>query len=158
MPTILVAHDENRVIGNNKEIPWKISEDLKRFKYLTTGRTVIMGRKTYESLPKRPLSNRTNIVISRNVRPTTEGNLIIVNDIQQAMFFCNKGNEAFIIGGEQIYKLALQYKVADRILATIVHGKHEGDTFFPVIDMEEWIETKLEQNNVFDYIEYRRKK
>ena len=147
---------DNRVIGNNNELIWKLSSDLKRFKELTTGHPVVMGRKTYESIGK-PLPNRRNIIITRNSEYEVEG-CETVSSLEEALLLTN--NDCFIIGGGEIYKQSLE--VADKIYLTLVHKDFEGDTTFPELG-KEWatIDTKdfdADEKNEYNYsfIEYDR--
>ncbi len=133
--SIIVAVAENNVIGNNNKLIWHISEDLKRFKKLTTGHPVIMGRKTYESLPFKPLPKRKNIVISSQKNLKFDG-AVIVNSVNKALEECKKEKEVFICGGAEIYKLFLP--LADKLYITKVHKTFEGDTFFPEPDFSKW--------------------
>ncbi len=133
--SIIAAVAENNVIGNNNKLIWHISEDLKRFKKLTTGHSVVMGRKTYESLPFKPLPKRKNIVISSQKDLKFEG-AVIVNSVKEALEECKNEEEIFICGGAEIYKLFLP--VADKLYITKVHKSFEGDTFFPEPDLSEW--------------------
>lgn len=136
MIKILVAFDENRVIGKNNELIWHLPADLKRFKSLTTGHVIIMGRKTYDSIGK-PLPNRTTIVISRNPDLQIEG-VICTCSMEEAILKAKSlsREEIFIVGGAEIYKLSLA--VADQILVTQLHDIFEGDTFFPEIVADQW--------------------
>ena len=133
MLSIIVAVAENGAIGRNNELLWHISEDLKYFKETTTGHPVIMGRKTYDSLG-RPLPNRTNVVISRTAEHI-EG-CQIARSLEEAIALFPADEEIFIIGGAQIYALALE--VADRIYLTRVEHDYEGDTSFPAWDESKW--------------------
>lgn len=131
--SIIVACDKNRVIGKENKLPWKIPADLQRFKRLTTGHSVIMGRKTWESIPEkfRPLPGRTNIVVTRNKFYFAQG-AIISNSIKSALEIAqtSPGNEEiFLIGGTQIYAEALP--LAGRLYVTEVDTEIEGDAFFP---------------------------
>ncbi|HLU81488.1 MAG TPA: dihydrofolate reductase [Flavobacteriaceae bacterium] len=153
MITIIVAKSENNVIGNENQLIWHLSGDLKRFKALTTGHPIIMGRKTYESIGK-PLPNRTNIVITRNKDWNPEG-VLVVNSLHEAI---EKGKEIdeeiFIIGGGNIYEQAMDW--ADALEVTEVHQTFEGDTKFPEIDSSIWKEIAREdfgkdEKNEFDY-------
>lgn len=127
--SIIVACDENRGIGKNGKIPWHIPEDLKRFKKITMGHPVIMGRKTFKSIGK-PLAGRTNIIITRD-RKFKIPNCITVHSIKEAIDKAKKldKEEVFIIGGAQIYKQAMVF--ADRLYLTKVKGNYDADTFFP---------------------------
>ena len=147
---------KNRVIGNNNELIWKLSSDLKRFKELTTEHPVVMGRKTYESIG-RPLPNRRNIIITRNLEYEVEG-CEVVSSLEEALLLTN--NNCFIIGGGEIYKQSLE--VADKIYLTLVHKEFEGDTTFPELGSD-WatIDTKdfeADEKNEYNYsfIEYDR--
>jgi dihydrofolate reductase len=135
---------------------WKLSSDLKRFKELTTGHPVVMGRKTYESIGK-PLPNRRNIIITRNLEYEVNG-CEVVSSLEEALLLTN--NDCFIIGGGEIYKQSLE--VADKIYLTLVHKDFEGDTTFPELG-KEWatIDTKdfdADEKNEYNYsfIEYDR--
>lgn len=130
MISIIVATSKNRVIGNNNSLIWKLPADLKRFKQITTGNTIVMGRKTYESIGK-PLPNRRNIIITRDTNYLVD-NCEIVNSIEEALMLCN--NDCFIIGGGEIYKQSID--IADKIYLTLVQEDFEGDTYFPEIGKE----------------------
>lgn len=130
MISIIVATSKNRVIGNNNSLIWKLPADLKRFKQITTGNTIVMGRKTYESIGK-PLPNRRNIIITRDTNYLVD-NCEIVNSLEEALMLCN--NDCFIIGGGEIYKQSID--IADRIYLTLVQEDFEGDTYFPEIGKE----------------------
>ncbi len=134
--TIIAAVAENNVIGKNNELIWHLSDDLKHFKSLTNGHHVIMGRKTFQSMPK-ALPNRTNVVISRQPDFTAE-NITVVRSLEEALKVAKDDPQPFVIGGGEIYKEALQY--ADRIELTRVHHEFEGDTFFPEINLQRWKE------------------
>lgn len=142
MITIIVAKSENHVIGNKNQLIWHLPNDLKRFKQLTSGHPIIMGRKTFESIGK-PLPNRTNIVITRNKDWSSEG-VLTVNSLEEAI---QRGKEIhsdiFIIGGGNIYRQAMQR--ADALEVTEVHHEFEGDAFFPEINLEEWKEVFREK-------------
>lgn len=131
---MIAALAENRVIGNKGKLPWHIPEDIKRFKELTKGHVVIMGRKTFESIG-RPLANRVNIIITRDVNFKPPGASIshslqeAIDNSQSVIRNSQLPNEIFIIGGGQIYEQAIKF--ADKLYLTIVKGNFEGDTFFP---------------------------
>ena len=157
MITIIVAASENDVIGNNNKLIWHLSKDLIRFKNLTKGHHVIMGRKTFESMPK-ALPNRTNVVITRNKNYTAE-NIIVVDSLENALKVCKDDPQPFIIGGGEIYRIGLTY--AKRIELTRVYHNFEGDTTFPQIDKNLWKEVKnikmfdIENHNYnFSFITY----
>lgn len=156
MVKIIVAMSKNRVIGNNNQLIWKLSSDLKRFKELTTGNPVVMGRKTFESIGK-PLPNRRNIIITRNNDYIVEG-CEIVSSLEEALLLTN--NNCFIIGGGEIYKQALD--ITDKIYLTLVHKDFEGDTIFPELS-KEWAKIsrkdfEADDKNQYKYsfIEYER--
>lgn len=145
MITLIAAMSKNRVIGINNQLPWKLPEDLKRFKNLTTGNVVLMGRKTYESIG-RPLPNRTNVVITRDTSFKAEG-VLVYNNLHEVLPIFNR---IFVIGGGEIYNQLI--KVADEIELTLIDKEFEGDAFFPEIG-NEWIESEKETSNngEFDY-------
>ena len=150
--TIIVAASENNVIGNNNKLIWHLSDDLKRFKNLTKGHYVIMGRKTFESMP-RALPNRTNVIITRKENYIAE-NAIVTNSLESALKIASDDAQPFIIGGGEIYNIALN--ISDRIELTRVHHNFEGDTTFPEIDKEKWIESnrvekKKDETHSYDF-------
>lgn len=161
--SIIVAKASNNVIGKDNELVWKLSSDLKRFKNLTTGHCIIMGRKTYESIGK-PLPNRTSIVISRNPSFELPSGHFVVKSMQEAIqkTIGTAQNQVFVIGGAEIYGQAMD--IADELIVTEVHAFPEGDAFFPEIDPFIWEKTseenfrKDESNQYdFDFIVYKRK-
>jgi len=133
--TLFAAMSENRVIGRAGALPWRLPADLQRFKRRTTGRTIVMGRRTWESLPKRPLPNRRNVVLSRAPSFRAEG-AEVAHDLESALRLTADEPEVFIIGGEEIFRLALPH--ADRIERTLVHATVQGDASFPELDASEW--------------------
>ena len=139
MISIIAAVAQNGVIGDKNALLWHISEDLRFFKRTTSGHPVIMGRKTYESLG-RPLPNRTNVVISRTPREI-EG-CTVVSSLEEAIALFPKEEEIFIIGGAQIYALALG--IADKMYLTKVYHDYQGDTSFPEWNANEWQLTQKE--------------
>ena len=164
--SIIVSVSENWTIGKNNKLLWKLSNDLKRFKDLTTGHPVIMGQKTFESLPNGALPNRTNIVLTDN-KDFSAPNITIVYNIfealERAKLIYGKDCEVFIIGGGLIYKLFLEY--TDTIYLTKVHTVIDGDTYFPKLEDEHWsLESEKfndkDENNEYDYTFklYKRKK
>jgi dihydrofolate reductase len=138
--SLVVAAAENGVIGHRGALPWRLPEDLKRFKALTMGKPVIMGRKTWDSLPKRPLPGRTNIVVTRNRNFGADGALVAHN-FADALAQADAG-EVMVIGGEAIFSEALP--LADTIHLTEVAASPEGDAFMPPIDRGEWREIARE--------------
>lgn len=140
MLSLICALSENGVIGRNNALPWHLSEDLKYFKRATMGKCIIMGRKTFESIG-RPLPGRTNIIVTRN-RDYEVENARVVDSLAEAIelaeniAFIDGSDEAFVIGGAELYKLAMP--VVDRMHLTLVHAEVDGDTWFPEFDAEEW--------------------
>ena len=150
--TVIVAASENNIIGNDNKLIWHLSDDLKRFKNLTKGHHVIMGRKTFESMP-RALPNRTNVIITRKANYIAK-DAIVTNSLESALSIASDDPQPFIIGGGEIYKIALDY--SDRIELTRVHDNFEGDTVFPEIDKEKWIESnriekKKDESHNYDF-------
>jgi len=156
--TIIVAIAENYAIGKDNDLLWHISGDLKRFKEITTGHTIIMGRKTYLSLPKRPLPNRRSVIISDIPQECFNG-VEVVNSIEKAIAIADKDKENFIIGGGMVYTQFLP--IANKIYLTIVHKDYDADVFFPEIDYSEWNITEIEEHKdhdpPFSYITLERK-
>tara|TARA_R110002167_G_scaffold318347_1_gene523969 strand:- start:134 stop:625 length:492 start_codon:yes stop_codon:yes gene_type:complete len=152
------AMSRNRTIGRNNALPWHLPEDMKYFKRVTMGKPIIMGRKTWESIG-RPLPGRSNIVITRDPSYTAEG-VKIVRTLEEAISLAESialidgAEEAVVIGGAQIYALALP--LADRLYMTQVHAEVEGDAFFPQFDLTQWNELGREDfsaagPNPYDY-------
>ena len=135
--SLIVAADENNVIGGENKLLWKLPDELKRFRELTKGHPIIMGRKTYESIG-RPLPDRSNIVVSKSLAEVPEG-YELVHSLEEALqLFDETNEEVFIIGGGEIYKQALELNLADKIYFTRVHGTFDGDVSFPEIDKRDW--------------------
>jgi dihydrofolate reductase len=147
MISIIVAASQNNAIGKNNQLLWHISQDLKRFKQLTTGKTIIMGRKTFESLPNGALPNRKNIVVTRNPQFNAP-NTLSVNSLEQAFQVCNAQEECFVIGGGEIYQQAMLY--ANKIYLTRIYDNFEADTFFTTIAPEQWQITKQENFEILN--------
>jgi dihydrofolate reductase len=161
MISIIVAIAENNGIGLNNDLLWHIPEDMKRFRQITSGHRIIMGKRTYESLPNRPLKNRINIVISDIPGDEYEG-CIMAYSIEEALQHCPEDEECFIIGGGMVYRQFLP--LADRLYITRVHKSFEADVFFPEIDPEEWEESERTEGSgegldfAYSFITYNRKK
>lgn len=152
MITIIAAVAENNALGKDNGLIWHLPADLKRFKKITEGHYVIMGRKTFESLGK-PLPNRTTIIITRNPNYAAEG-CIIVNSLKEAIIKASPDENPFILGGAEIYKQAIA--IADILDLTIVHHNFEADAFFPEIDPSIWKEIerenfKADEKNAYDF-------
>lgn len=143
--SIIVAKAENNVIGKDNDLIWHMPADLRHFKNTTFGHYIIMGRKTFESF-KKPLPGRTSIIITRNKDYQAEG-CHVVHDLSQAFKIArdNHQEEAFILGGAEIYKLSLD--LADKIYLTEIKASFEGDAFFPEIDYTQWQETMREEHD-----------
>jgi dihydrofolate reductase len=135
MISIIVAVSDDLGIGKNNDLLWHLPEDMKRFKRLTTGNTIIMGRRTWESLPKRPLPNRKNVVITDIADEIFDG-AVTAYSIDDAIAKSKGDNEIFIIGGGSIYRQFMP--LADRLYITHVHKKTEADVFFPKISSRVW--------------------
>lgn len=157
MISLIAAMSQNGVIGVNNQLPWHLSADLKRFKQVTMGKPIIMGRKTYESIGK-PLPGRDNYVITRNKNFQAAG-CIVTHSLTDAIKACDKTAEIMIMGGANIYAQALP--MADKLYLTIIEKDYEGDTFFPDMNYNHWYETFCEQhsdnNFAYKFLEYTRK-
>lgn len=162
MLSIIVAIAENNVIGKDNRLIWHLPEDLKRFKKLTTGHTIIMGRKTFESLG-RVLPNRKHIVLSHDTSFNVPDERVqVISDISLLAEYIDSKEENFVIGGASIYKMLMPY--VTKMYVTKINQRFEGDVFFPEIVEEDWkvVETQkgiTDEKNVYDYeyITYRRK-
>ena len=159
MLSLIVAKAENNVIGKDNKLLWHLPEDLKRFKNLTTGHTIIMGRKTFESLG-RVLPNRKHVVFTQNPNFKEEDvNVKIVHSLSDIQEYVEDKNENFVIGGEKIYNLLMPY--VSKMYITEIHKDFDGDTFFPNVDLESWKETSREKMNAddfdYDFVVYERK-
>ena len=139
--SILVAHDQQRVIGYKNALPWHIPNDLKHVKQLSTGHTLVMGRKTFESIGK-PLPNRKNVVLTRdnNFKPDGVEVIHTIDDIY------NLEGHVFIFGGQTLFEVMID-KVDDMYI-TVVDGKHQGDTFFPPYTFEDWTVASSEEGQL----------
>ena len=162
MISIIVAVSEDYGIGKNNELLWHIPDDLRRFKNLTYGQCVIMGKKTWESLPKRPLPGRRNIVLTDDPKENIPLS-ITAYSVEDALNKCVKDEEVYIIGGGSIYRQFIP--LADRLYVTHIHKKTPADTFFPEIDPRIWEPIEKEEHNEEDdhhfsytYIIYQRRK
>ena len=132
---IIAAASENNALGKDNTLVWHLPDDFKRFKILTSGHYIIMGRKTFESFPK-PLPNRTHVIITRQKGYEVPEGCLVVPSIEAAVSVCPKEEDIFIIGGGEIYKQS--FEVATKIELTRVHTEVEADTFFPEIDNSKW--------------------
>lgn len=134
MITIIAAVAQNNALGKNNDLLWHLPNDFKRFKAITSGHYIIMGRKTFESFPK-PLPNRTHVIISKQKNYVVE-NCIVVDGLENAIAICPKNEDIFIIGGGEIYKQSIN--LADKLDLTLVHENFDATVFFPVIDENIW--------------------
>ena len=158
--TIIAAVSINNVIGNNNKLIWKLSNDLKRFKNLTTNHSVIMGRKTFESLPN-PLPDRNNIVITRDTN-YSKPNIQVCSSIENAINLTKTDTQPFIIGGAEIYSQTIN--IVDKIELTRVHEEFDGDAYFPEIPLdifelinEENYNSDLENEFDYSYLTYKKR-
>ena len=152
----IVAFDEARVMGNGNAMPWHILEDFRHFKKTTMGWPVVMGRKTWDSLPRKPLPGRVNIVLTKSTEPI-EG-AVVCNSLREAIEKTEGFTEMFIIGGRTIYQHALDEKLIDRLIVSHVKGTHPGDVYFP--DIPEYLavtDAEYPKYELFEVKEYRRK-
>lgn len=152
---IIVAVAQNGVIGGNNQLLWHLPADMKHFKTLTIGHTIVMGRKTYESIG-RPLPNRVNVIISRNADFKADGCMVVASlaEALNAHYSILTTHTTFIIGGAEIYRQALPF--TDKIYLTKVKASFEGDTYFPILNPEEWQEIArnphtADEKNLYDY-------
>ena len=164
--SLIAALTQNRVIGKNNTLPWSLPDDMKYFMQTTRQHHVVMGRKNYQSLPEkfRPLPNRTNLVVSRQV-DFNAPNCTVVSSVEKAIAIARQNNETelFIIGGAEIYQLAIS--LADRLYLTEIQTKIDGDTYFPLVDNTAWIElsrvhhaTDDRHSFAFDFVIYEKPK
>ncbi|MCZ8230451.1 dihydrofolate reductase [Flavobacterium sp.] len=152
MITLIAAVADNRALGKNNDLLWHLPNDFKRFKAITSGHYIIMGRKTFESFPK-PLPNRIHVIITRQKNYQPEG-CIVVDSIEKAIEACSTTDNIYVIGGGEIYNLAMPY--ADLLDITRVHHEFEADTFFPEIDPKKWQLSESEKHlkdekHLYDY-------
>ncbi len=159
--SIIAAMAANRTIGINNTLPWRIPEDLKRFKAMTMGHHIIMGRKTYDSIGK-PLPGRTTVIVTRNPALKVE-NCLVAHSLQEAIAACSGDDEIFVVGGAELYGQALPF--ADTLYLTEVRQDVAGDAHFPAFDRAAWTETSREQCSQrepqplgYDFVTYTRKR
>ena len=149
---MIAAVAENNALGKNNDLLWHLPNDFKRFKEITSGHHIIMGRKTFESFPK-PLPNRTHVIITRQ-KDFKKENCIVVQDIEKAIAVCPTNEDLYIIGGGEIYKQSMLF--ADQLDITKVHHSFDADVYFPEIDPEIWELTSetfnpKDEKHLFDY-------
>ena len=159
MPEIIIiaAMAENRAIGKDNSMPWPLKEGIGNFRELTMGWPCIMGRKTWESLPKKPLPGRLNVIVSGTLTKNEDSeNVKIFPCLPAAIEYCSGYEKIFICGGETIYRQALEF--ANKIELTLIHKHYEGDTFFPEIDAALWTGTTTAVFDKFSFITYNKNK
>jgi len=149
---LVAAFGRNRVIGNGQDIPWRLRGEQQRFKQLTMGQTLVMGRRTYESIG-RALPGRTTVVVTRQ-RGWVADDVVVVHSLEEALAVC-RTDDVFIAGGEQIYRQSLMF--ADQLELTEVHQEPAGDVFFPEIDPTAWLETARNPQEGYTFVSYDRK-
>ncbi|TXD48221.1 dihydrofolate reductase [Polaribacter sp. IC073] len=154
MITVIAAIANNNALGKDNDLIWHLPADLKRFKRVTTGHYILMGRNTFESIGK-PLPNRTTIIITRNKNYFKDG-CLIANSLEAAIELAKEEKQLFIIGGAQIYKETIAKNLADQLDITVVHSEFEADVYFPEIDVKVWKEVAREdfsadEKNKYDY-------
>lgn len=153
--TLIAALSDNHVIGHDGKIPWRLPEDMKLFKRLTTGNTVVMGRKTYESMGK-PLPNRNNIVLSSSLLASSSQGIIVCKTLEDALRVAEPFNkEVFMIGGSKVYEQSLS--LAQRMYLSYVQGNYEGDAFFPKFNSADWLVEECKDYPGFKWVNYKRK-
>lgn len=156
MVKLIVAIAENNAIGKDNDLLWHLPADMKFFTETTKGHVVIMGRRNWDSIPTKyqPLPNRENVIITRNSDYTND-QAKVFNDLKSAIdFYKNDVRDTFVIGGGQIYRLALEEDLVEEMLITIVHHEFEADTFFPDIDEEKWEAQLLAEHEADDKNEF----
>jgi dihydrofolate reductase len=152
-----VAVSENNIIGNKNNLPWHLPEDLKHFKELTLGKTVVMGRKTYESIVarlKKPLPGRKNVVITRQKDFQVPDGVLVFSSLDEVARELSS-EDLYIIGGAEIFKLALP--LSQKMYLTRVYGTYQGDAYFPEVDWSQWEKIEEEKHEGFSFLTYNRK-
>ncbi|MDB2385185.1 dihydrofolate reductase [Polaribacter sp.] len=154
MITIIAAIAKNNALGKNNDLIWHLPADLQRFKKITSGYPILMGRNTFESIGK-PLPNRTTVIITRNKNYKQKG-CLVAHSLEEAITLVENSENIFIIGGAQIYKEAIQKQIPNQLDITIVHKTFDADVYFPEIDGEIWEEVskvnyKADEKNRYDY-------
>ena len=150
--SLIVAVSENGVIGRDGGLPWRLSQDLRRFKQLTMGHHLVIGRRTWEEVGT-PLPGRTMVVVTRDHRFAAQG-VLVAHSLDEALELARDDDEPFIGGGAEIYRMALERSLVDRLYITRVHAEIEGDTVFPEIDLEAWRLISREDHEADDKNQY----
>lgn len=154
--SMIAAIAKNNCIGKNGKLPWNIPEDMKRFREITNNKPVIMGRKTWESIPERfrPLPNRTNIIVTRQNQYQVSNDVMVTNSLTEALQKTQTAAEVMIIGGSELYKEGIEQ--ANKLYITHINQTVDGDVFFPTIDLTIWKETSRDQHADFTFSTYER--
>jgi dihydrofolate reductase len=157
--TLVAAVAKNRVIGSHNALPWYIKEDLKHFRLVTTGHTVLMGKNTYDSIVNRlgkPLPNRKNVVVSRQPEFKPIEGVFAYRSLEEALEACKNDGEVMVAGGGQIFSQLIDK--ADKLILTEVNKEVDGDVLFPEVDKNIWKEISREDHDEFSFVEYERVK
>ena len=161
--SIIAAVADNYAVGNLNKLPWHLPADLKHFRQLTTGYTIVMGKRTFESLPNGPLPNRKNIVLTSIMSEGVNEGYFEADSLEDVLYLCEHEEKVFIIGGPSVYRQTIDK--ADSMYITWIHSEFVADAFFPDINFDEWIEVSREdfeadEVNKFSYsfVEYKKKK
>lgn len=150
--SIVAALADDYAIGYKKKLPWNLPADMKHFKNLTTGHTVVMGKRTFESLPNGPLPNRTNIVLTTMLSEGVVEGYFEADSLEDALELCSNAEQVFVIGGAAVYKQCMDS--VDSMYLTWVHGDFKADTYFPEIDWNKWKEVSREDHSTDEKNEY----
>ena len=160
--SIIAAVADNFAIGKANNLPWHLPADLKHFRQLTTGHAVVMGKRTFESLPKGPLPNRKNIVLTSVMSEGVNEGYFEADSLEDAVYLCEREEKVFIIGGATVYKQCID-KV-NTMYITWIHSTFSADTFFPQINLEDWVEVNREDHDAdelnqysYSFVVYKRK-
>ncbi|MDD2284660.1 MAG: dihydrofolate reductase [Paludibacter sp.] len=150
--SIVAALADDYAIGYKKKLPWNLPADMKHFKALTTGHTVLMGKRTFESLPNGPLPNRTNIVLTTMLSEGVVEGYFEADSLEDALDLCSNAEQVFVVGGAAVYKQSMDF--VDAMYLTWVHGEFKADTYFPEIDFNLWKEVSRENHPADDKNKY----
>jgi len=150
--SIIAAVADNFAIGKANNLPWHLPADLKHFRQLTTGHAVVMGKRTFESLPKGPLPNRKNIVLTSVMSEGVNEGYFEADSLEDAVYLCEREEKVFIIGGATVYKQCID-KV-NTMYITWIHSTFSADTFFPQINLEDWVEVNREDHDADELNQY----
>lgn len=161
--SIVAAVADNYAIGKGNKLPWHLPADLKHFRELTTGHAVVMGKRTFESLPNGPLPNRKNVVLTSVMSEGVNEGYFEADSLEDALYLCEKEDKVFIVGGAAVYRQSLE--IADSLYITWVHHEFSADIYFPEVDFSKWEEVSrqdfpADDKNPYPYsfVHYKRKK